>query len=49
MIAAGVAVGMLAISAVVAWVAVETRGKPLEVTTGETDGLVAAEALALAE
>jgi len=48
-IAAGVAVGMLAISAVVAWVAVETRGKPLEVTTGETDGLVAAEAVALAE
>jgi putative MFS transporter len=48
-IAAGVAVGMLAISAVVAWVAVETRGKPLEVTTGETDGLVAAEALPLME
>jgi MFS transporter, putative metabolite:H+ symporter len=48
-IAAGVAVGMLAISAVVAWVAVETRGKPLEVTTGETDGLVALEAVALAE
>jgi MFS transporter, putative metabolite:H+ symporter len=48
-IAAGVALGMLAISAVVAWAAVETRGKPLEVTTGETDGLVAAEAVALAE
>jgi MFS transporter, putative metabolite:H+ symporter len=49
MIAAGVAVGMLAISAVVAWAAVETRNKPLEVTTGETDGLVAAEALPLLE
>jgi MFS transporter, putative metabolite:H+ symporter len=48
-IAAGVAVGMLAISAVVAWVAVETRNRPLEVTTGETDGLVAAEALPLLE
>jgi hypothetical protein len=49
MIAAGVAVGMLAISAVVALVAVETRGKPLEVTTGEADGLVSAEAVALVE
>ena len=49
LIAAGVAVGMLAISAVVAWATVETRGKPLEVTTGETDGLVAAEAIGLAD
>ena len=48
-IAAGVAVGMLAISAVVAWIAVETRNKPLEVTTGETDGLVAAEVVPLME
>ena len=48
-IAAGVALGMLAISAVVAWVAVETRNRPLEVTTGETDGLVAAEAIGLAD
>ena len=47
--AAGVAVGMLAISAVVAWIAVETRNKPLEVTTGETDGLVAAEVVPLME
>jgi MFS transporter, putative metabolite:H+ symporter len=48
-IAAGIGIGMLVISAVVAWGAVETRGKPLEVTTGETDGLVAAEALPLLE
>ena len=48
-IAAAIGIGMLVISAVVAWGAVETRGKPLEVTTGETDGLVAAEALPLLE
>ena len=48
-IADGIGIGMLVITAIVAWGAVETRGKPLEETTGETDGLVSAEALALAE
>jgi putative MFS transporter len=46
-IAAGVGVAMLATSAVVAAVAVETRGKPLEVTTGEADGLIGADQGAL--